>query len=560
MFEWDVCVHGLSVTSSCRTQFAYSPSPTHRRVGARTNVVSLFVLYVYDRKQSVSHEAPPKLTAEGSSVEISAEASRVLEQPEPSSVVAELEHAKKKLALVREIGEALSSGLDLERLLVLIMEKVTLLMEADRSTLYIMSDDRKELWSRVLQGGELREIRLTVGEGIAGWVAASGEKLNIPDAYIDNRFQPSIDLQSGYRTRSILCVPMCNNMGAIVGVAQVLNKKGGPFTADDEVLLSALGSQAAIAIENSKLYHSVVDKNVALTEAQGKLEQKSYELNVLFEIEREMNRAHDLDELLKRIVQRAMEIVGAEEGTIALADKDGKLLRFRTAVGPFAGDLLHRAVPIGDGVIGWVATNRLPLIVNDPGSDSRHNSPDNGDLFASIGLQPRQLMAAPLIAGELTGTIALMDKCDSPKGFSDSDLKLLVLIGGQASKAIQLARRRREHQDQDRLASIGQMLAGVLHDLKTPMTIISGYAQLMAHTDGVKDREAYVEQVLHQFDLMSGMTKEVLAFARGETNLLVRKVFVHRFLAEVKTQLQHALAGHNVVLKIDAQYDGTAYF
>src|SRR5215467_2793283 len=92
---------------------------------------------------------------------------------------AQLRAETKKLALVQEIGQALSSALDLDRLLALIMEKITILMEADRSTLYLFSDDGRELWSKVLQGGELLEIRLKVGEGIAGWVAASGETVNI---------------------------------------------------------------------------------------------------------------------------------------------------------------------------------------------------------------------------------------------------------------------------------------------------------------------------------------------------------------------------------------------
>src|SRR5262249_28532159 len=146
----------------------------------------------------------------------------------------------KKLALVQEIGQALTSTLDLDRLLALIMEKITILMEADRSTLYLLSDDGRELWSKVLQRGEMREIRLLVGEGIAGWVAASGETLNIPDAYNDRRFYPAVDLRSGYRTRTILCMPMRNKQSATIGVVQVLNKKDGPFTVEDEALLGAL--------------------------------------------------------------------------------------------------------------------------------------------------------------------------------------------------------------------------------------------------------------------------------------------------------------------------------
>jgi signal transduction histidine kinase/putative methionine-R-sulfoxide reductase with GAF domain len=478
----------------------------------------------------------------------------------------ELEHKlrteQKKLALVQEIGRALSSALDLDELLRLIMEKVTLLMEADRSTLFLVSEDGRTLWSKVTQGSEMLEIGLNVGEGIAGWVAESGQTVNIPDAYTDKRFYPAVDLRSGYRTRSILCTPMRDSKGLIIGVLQVLNKSGGPFTSEDEELLAALAGQAAVSVENSKLYHSVVAKNVELVEAQEALEQKTHELNILYEIEREMNAAHDLDELLERILEKAMDALEAEAGSIALREPSGDDLRFRTVGGPLAARLLHRTLRMGDGVIGWVAANGVAVIVNDPDRDQRHA----GDFAVSVGLRPRHLASAPLISGdEVLGAIELIDKReagdpDAPAGFSEGDLKLLTLIAGQSSRAIQLAKSRSERENQNRLASIGQMLAGVLHDLKTPMTIISGYAQLMAQMQDPVQREQFVDQILRQFDLMSGMTREVLAFARGETNVLVRKVYLNRFLDEVMTQLQHALAGRNIALTLDADYNGVAYF
>lgn len=473
-------------------------------------------------------------------------------------VAARLRAEEKKLALVQEIGLALSSVLDLDHLLSLIMEKITILMEADRSTLYLFSEDGKELWSKVVQaGGEVLEIRLRVGEGIAGWVAASGETVNIPDAYNDKRFQPAVDLRSGYRTRSILCMPMRNNLGATIGVIQVLNKAGGPFTSEDEALLAALASQAAVSIENSKLYHSVVAKNVQLLEAQEQLEQKSAELNILFEIEEEMNAALDLDELLDRLLRRAMDLVGAEAGSIVLRERGTEDLYFRSTAGE-AGDVVKRMrISMGQGIIGWVAAQRTPLIVNDPNREPRHNV----DLADRIGYRPRNIMCAPLVAEtEVLGAIELLDKADPRHGFDDNDLKLLVLIAGQASKAIQLARAKEERINQSRLASIGQMLSGVLHDLKTPMTIVSGYAQLMAQIDDGEQRTQYVEQILKQFDQMSAMTREVLAFARGESNVLIRKVFLHKFLDEIAAHLKHEFAGRDVQLQIEGTFRGAAYF
>jgi signal transduction histidine kinase len=470
---------------------------------------------------------------------------------------ARLETEKQKLALVHEIGRALSSALDLESLLGLIMRRVTEIMEADRSTLYLVSEGGDELWSKVEQGGEYVEIRLKVGEGIAGWVAQSGETVNIADAYIDDRFQPRVDLESGYRTRSILCAPMRGSQGQIIGVLQLLNKKDGPFTGDDEELLASLAAPAAVAVENSLLYHSVLAKNRELVRAQRELEQKRSELNVLYEIERQLSAAHDLDELLDRLTQRAMAMLEADAGSIALRDRGSPRLRFRTTAGPAAERLRHRSLEMGEGIIGWVAARRQAVIVNDPATDERHAV----EFARTVGASPRNVIAAPLVADdEVVGAIELLDKRPRGRGFSEADLKLLTLIAGQASRAIQIAESKQQWVDENRLAAIGKMLAGVLHDLKTPMTIISGYAQLMAQIETAGERETYVEQILHQFDMMAGMTREVLAFARGESNVLIRKVYLHRFLAEVSEQLRHTFAGRDVELVLETEYDGVAYF
>lgn len=479
----------------------------------------------------------------------------------------ELEHRlrteQKKAALVRDIWRAMSSGLQLDQLLTLIMDKVTLLMEADRSTLYLLSDDGETLWSKVLQGDDFSEIRLKVGEGIAGWVAQLGKIVNIPDAYTDGRFQPAVDTRSGYRTRSILCAPMRNSKGDIVGVLQVLNKKdGGPFTSDDEELLVALATQAAMSIENSKLYHSVVAKNVELVEARDKLQQRTNELNLLYEIEKLMSADLDLDELLRQILLQAMDTLGAEAGSIALREPESTELVFRTLAGPGAEQIEHRTIAVGTGIIGWVVAHDQPLIVNEPAADTRHAASFAGEL----GLRPRNLVCVPLRGDEVLGGIQLLDKqrrgdeeVGAP-GFDEEDLKLLVLIASQAAKAIGLARSRSARSKQERLASIGRMLASVLHDLKTPMTIISGYAQLMAQIEDAAQRENYVEQILRQFDLMSGMTREVLAFAKGESEVLVRRIYLHKFLNELMTQLNHGLAGRGINLELDARYRDVAFF
>jgi signal transduction histidine kinase len=92
------------------------------------------------------------------------------------------------------------------------------------------------------------------------------------------------------------------------------------------------------------------------------------------------------------------------------------------------------------------------------------------------------------------------------------------------------------------------------------MTIVSGYAQLMAQIEDADQRASYVEQILKQFDHMAAMTREVLAFARGEVNVLIRRVYLHKFLAELRRHLEHELAGKDIRLVMDAGYKGAAYF
>jgi signal transduction histidine kinase len=477
----------------------------------------------------------------------------------PVELESALRREQKKVALVQEVSRALSTVGDLDALLRLIMEKVTVLMEADRSTLYLVTEDGRQLWSKVIQGGERVEIRLDVGEGVAGWVAQTREIVNIPEAYADQRFQPAWDLKSGYRTRSILSVPMIGALGGLVGVLQVLNKQDGPFTTADEELMSALASQAAIAIENARLYHSLVTQNQQLLDARRDLERRQRELNALYEVEKELSAALDLDDLLERILAQAITVLGGGAGSIALVDPDGAL-RFRTVQGPAAPRLIERTLPHGTGLIGWAIAHKTPVIVDDPAHDHRHAA----DIAQETGVTPQHIMVAPLVDGEdVIGGIEIIDQRKTKRDgapWTEADLKLLVLIAAQAASAIGLARRRSEQSKSDRLASIGRMLAGLLHDLKTPMTIISGYAQLMAASDEAPQREAYVEQIQRQFDLMAGMTREVLAFARGETDLVVRKVYVNRFVEDLTTQLGAATAGRGIDFELAARYNGIAYF
>ena len=137
------------------------------------------------------------------------------------------------------------------------MGEATNMLRAERSTLFLNDEKTNELWSQIGEGLDSVQIRLPNHLGIAGAVFTSGKTINIPYAYADLRFNPAFDKKTGFFTRSILCVPVINKNGKSIGVTQVLNKQGGPFTDEDEQRLRAFTAQVSIGLENAKLFDDV---------------------------------------------------------------------------------------------------------------------------------------------------------------------------------------------------------------------------------------------------------------------------------------------------------------
>ncbi len=159
----------------------------------------------------------------------------------------------KFLNIVSEV----TSEIDLASLLLKVMSEATKMLHAERSTLFLNDPRTNELWSQVGEGLGATEIRFPNHLGIAGLVFTSGKSVNIPHAYADLRFNPAFDKKTGFFTRSILCVPVVNKHGEVIGVTQVLNRQGGPFTDEDEQRLRAFTAQISIGLENAKLFADV---------------------------------------------------------------------------------------------------------------------------------------------------------------------------------------------------------------------------------------------------------------------------------------------------------------
>lgn len=474
----------------------------------------------------------------------------------PLSVEEHLRLKTRQLRAMREIAVALGTTLDLDRLLDLVMNHVTELMDADRSTLYLLDTARDEMWSKVVQGEQRLEIRLSLGQGLAGWVGRHREAINIVDAYQDARFNPEVDRKTGYQTRSVLALPVTNPRGTILGVVQALNKRhGGAFNADDQKLLQALANQMAVAIENSNLLQQALANAEELRAAHDRLARTVEELDLLFDVEQAMTRSVTMDDLLVKVLARTMSVVGAEAGSIVLGTQDSEELYFNTAIGGSGSKLKRVRLRRGEGIAGWVAERGEPVLITDVRNDPRFHH----DLADRLGYTPRSILCVAL-PGEPRplGAVELLDKRGGG-AFTDDDLRLATLMASQVAKGLSAAQERESRERGTRLAAIGQMLSSIVHDFKTPMTAIGGYVELMALTEDEDERHKQSEVVYQQIVRLQEMINELLQFARGQTTVLLRKIYLDTFVEQIRGTLEPMFASTRCQHEVRAERIGTAY-
>ena len=161
---------------------------------------------------------------------------------------------KDPLVALVKIGQAVGAEKNIKKLIQTIAEETKFAIKADRCTVFLYDKETDEIYSLVALGLESRELRLPASKGLVGASVKSGETINIKEAYEDPRFNRDVDLSTGYRTKTILCMPIKNIHNEIIGAFQVLNKNDGYFTREDEDLLVAIASSAGISLENAKLF------------------------------------------------------------------------------------------------------------------------------------------------------------------------------------------------------------------------------------------------------------------------------------------------------------------
>ena len=329
-----------------------------------------------------------------------------------------LKEAKILLEVARKVADGQTLDEQLETLVALVMEATV----ADRATLFVNDPRTQELYSRVTVGGLRREIRILNHTGIAGHVFQSGKGLVVRDAYKDKRFNQGVDQQTGYRTRSIACAPIRTVRGEIIGVVEVLNRKGkkdAHFTRLNLQLLEGMATQAAVSLQRSLLEELSVREK----------EKEAEFLGVVAEISGEIK----LGTLLSKIIGTVTRMLHAERSTLFLNDE--KTNELYTEVGEGLGATQIR-LPNHLGIAGAVFRSGKTVNIPHAYADLRFNPAFD----KKTGFFTRSMLCTPVInkAGAVIGATQVLNK----KGgsFNQEDEARLKAFTAQVSVALENAK------------------------------------------------------------------------------------------------------------------------
>ncbi|MDP3274482.1 MAG: GAF domain-containing protein [Deltaproteobacteria bacterium] len=469
-----------------------------------------------------------------------------------------IEALKRSLARERErtralqtIGRLLDSTAPMPELLQQILAAAMQVTEAERATLYVLEADQRTLVSTATEGGTPTRIVLPVSKGIAGACATSGQTIVVPDAYADPRFDPAWDQRTGFRTRAVLAVPMKRPDGQLVGVVQVLNRRdAGGFDDDDISTLQALAAQAGVALESARTLAELVEQNRTLIELRQRQERSLRERDLLLEIEQLLSRVDSLDEFLAGTLEELVHACRASSGCVALTDPLTGISTLRAV----------RGVPDAEALVGRAVADKSSLAKSVHQGSAQVFGDDSAPGVSAIAESARTLLVVPLVGPEsqVCGAVELRDHRE--RGFSRDDRALAELVAANLATGIELWQARLERERASRLATVGRTLGSVLHDIRTPMTIISGYAQLMPDVESREERSRYARLIVRQFELVQAMIAELLAFVRGESQVLFQRVLIEPFFTELVEVLRRDLASRGVTVTLTIHERGAARF
>ena len=332
---------------------------------------------------------------------------------------------KEGLNALLEVCEVLSSQLDADKLTELIMEKGRTLTNSDRCSLFLVNETRDRLITR-LHKGLSNAIDIPINNGIAGKTVSSGKVINIADAYETDFFDKSTDIDTGYRTRSVLSVPIYNDRGEVIGATEMVNKLDKkPFTQWDANLIQIFNVFCGISLENAKLYKDSLDTQNLL---------RSF-----FDISFSLSKKESPQRIMNDIMIKAKTAISAKYASLYLVDESKKCF------GCFISDVPNfpQTIPLDQGIEGSIIANKAKqgIIENDP----YHNPQFNRQIDKTTGIKTNNIICAPVINtnGDILGIVSMSNK-ESPDNdsliFHHRDLQVVSAFTSFASVVLENSR------------------------------------------------------------------------------------------------------------------------
>jgi len=453
----------------------------------------------------------------------------------------EMEERARQLAALNEVGGVITSTLDLQAVLNLIMETAVDLLYAEAGSLVLVDQDTGEMVFEVTTGpgsADLVGTRLPPGTGILGAVVEKGEPIIIREAQEDERWYR--DLDESFITNSIIAVPMTSR-GRAIGVIELLNRRDGvPFDEDDERLLAAFAVNAAVSIENARLF----------TQTDQALAARVEELSMMQRIDRELNATLDYDHVLSLTLDWSLRTTRADIGLIAaiVETEDGQRgLRFLASRGlpedmvSIGGEELW---PLGQGVVGRVVRDGQSELVEDVENDP--------DYVALVPGMVAQLTVPICREDQIVGIMALES---SQKGYlNEETLEFVSRLADHAAIAIENARLFEQVRQANEAKT--EFISFVSHELKQPMTSIKGYTDLLIKGVAGELTEAqtnFLETVRSNADRLNTLVSDLLDVSRiesGRLRLEFGSVFIEKVVGEVLRAAQGQIEAKQQTLAV----------
>ncbi|MBN2045860.1 MAG: GAF domain-containing protein [Anaerolineales bacterium] len=452
-------------------------------------------------------------------------------------LLAETQTRARQLASLNEVTRGLTSTLEIDPLLQDIMSSAVEILDCEAGSLLLLDEETQELVFEVVIGpvaDQLLGERQQVGVGLAGKVAESMEPLIVNNVEQSPDWDSDPDQETGFMTRGMLVVPM-HYKGTVIGVLEVINKVNrSPFTEEDQELLSAFAGQAAVAVENVRLY----------TQTDQELARRVEELSVMQRIDRELNTSLDTAKAMEITLEWAMRQSNSTAGLVGVIDEEELRVMASQGYQDELSEYLDEMIPL--------SLSPLSAVIETGGL--HHTSASALGESALLENASSQLVIPIRREAEVIGMILLESLQTDP--YDETSIDFLTRLSDHASIAISNAQLYSEVQRANLAKS--DFVSFVSHELKTPMTSIRGYADLLAagSVGPVNDAQGeFLSTIRFNIQRMATLVSDLADISRieaGRLHLDFAPVVMREVVDEVIRSTQ-ALAdekGHTIEIEM----------